>query len=416
MSKADLTKLQPILEAIPFDQLSEPSNIPVPIYLREAEQMAAAGRRDLAELKAIGFRVELLAELKVRIGALRQAQSNLKVLPFSGRRARLEWAECSPEGFKMLKELKRAMSFAYRKHSELLKSVREAVRGRSAAAMIQGLNNLALLGRRYGEPLEAMKFDMARLAEASALADRLGRVLGAADGEQSNAHMRNRAFTHLKEGLGELREYALYALGDDKERMADYTSAYLRNKRVRRREKAAAAALEREQKSVFPVPEHKKVVPEADFVGTDRVKPGMRAGEMGRALPVECREAQSECRESPEVRREQARACTDRAEVCTDYLGRRLERSGEGAEGVERVVFAHRKRSGGLESGTGSAGKPFISSRKHSGGHCNGINGAGRAVFSSESKINVARKQSICPEEPVRSALERLLELEEGEE
>lgn len=273
MSRTDLAGKRALLEAMSPEQLCEPSNIPVAIYLREAEQMVAAGRRDLQLLERIGFGGEMLDDLRIRIGALREAESIHRSNRYGRGAAWKSWAEAADHGRWLLKGLRAALLLAYRNDKELASRVRAGSKGRSAAALVQGLSNLATLGRENSEPLRGINFALSRLDEAAALADELGEFLGRADNEKESSHMcreiRDAAYSHLKEGLKELRDHALYALAEDKERKLDYTSQYLRKKRLQRRKAAEKCAAESAKRSITTTEEH-------------------------RAAPGECKEERSE--------------------------------------------------------------------------------------------------------------------------
>lgn len=242
MSKADLERKLTILKNMSQEQISEPSNMPVAVYIREAEKLVTVGGRDLDKLSQYGFTGEMLADLKVRIGALRQAESLQKMLRFQKGESALEWDRLSARGYGICDSLRATLLFAYRRDRELVRQVRAIGIGKSPQVMIEALKELALLAKSNSTQLKAINFELAELDEAVALAERLGGLLEMAEAERDSGYMRMRlrdaAYSHLKEGLKELRDYGLFVFRGDKKRGLDYTSDYLRKKRNRRKLRA----------------------------------------------------------------------------------------------------------------------------------------------------------------------------------
>lgn len=323
MSRRDLEQKRALLEAMPSERIVEPSNIPVPIYLREASRMINAGERDLELLESIGYRAGMLDDLKQRIGALRQAESLLRVSRCGKGEAGQRWDESLLLGRRVLKELKSALAFAYRKDEELSARVRAAVNGRSAAALVQGISSLAHLGRGNVKPLEAINFDLKRLDEAAALAGRLGEFLGSAEAEREWSHMcsrlRNAAYSHLKEGLKELRDYAHYVLGDDKLKKIDYNSQFLRKKRHKRRAAAALREQESENRALKLPADSQKAPEKRENSSEERVT----VPEGCKEIELEHRESSVDCMERAAERREQAGKRRLQPAACVESTGER---------------------------------------------------------------------------------------------
>ena len=98
--------------------------------------------------------------------------------------------------------------------------------------MIQDLSDLAALGEAGAAELKAMRFDKPRLAQASVLADDMAVLLARAKGETADDSytklMRDRAYTHLKAAVDEVRVTGRYVFRNDKERRKAYASDYRR--------------------------------------------------------------------------------------------------------------------------------------------------------------------------------------------
>lgn len=245
MSRAALKRKIVIFKEMNERDILKPSNIPVPIYLREAEALVEVGKRDWSLLKEIGFSEELLLDLPVRIDALREAESLWRSGSYEMSGARLAWVEGRRQGERVRDRLKAALSFVLRSDREALRTVREAVKGRGAHALVQSLSNLALLGEIYRQELEGINFEPAIIDEVARLSKSLGATLGAADADEARkeaVRLRNAAYTHLYLGLKELREYGLYLFNEDRVKKLDYTSAYLRKKRYNRKKRLGSTA------------------------------------------------------------------------------------------------------------------------------------------------------------------------------
>jgi hypothetical protein len=105
--------------------------------------------------------------------------------------------------------------------------------------MIQDLYNLAILGKNNPEPLKAIGFDMSMLDEALQVSDEMADLLARANGEKRSDHMskliRDKAYTHLKEAVDEVRDCGKYLFWRNEERYKGYCSAYMRRLNNKRR-------------------------------------------------------------------------------------------------------------------------------------------------------------------------------------
>ena len=131
--------------------------------------------------------------------------------------------------------LYRLSSLTYGKVPDVLGRISAIAEGYSNADMIQDLNDLATLGRDHPDGLAAIQFDMTMLDEAAQMADEMENLLGLATTERGETgeaiDLRNRAFTHLKEAVDEIRTYGQFVFRDDDKRLAGYYSLHLRRKR-----------------------------------------------------------------------------------------------------------------------------------------------------------------------------------------
>ena len=232
MSKENFETKLPVLEAMPSNEIRTP-DIPVDVYLQEAENLSVIATEDKKSLTASGLDWKMYGEdLAVRAGALRYAQSLWIKDRYTQEEAQKEWKERSPQAYEERNDLLAAFRFAFRRRPDLLGRVREVTDGTGHADMIQDLSDLATLGGAGTKELKAINFDMGRLTEAATSADELAVVLARANGEEADSSgsklLRDRAFTHLKEAVDEVRVTGRYVFRKDIGRVKAYGSEYFR--------------------------------------------------------------------------------------------------------------------------------------------------------------------------------------------
>ena len=128
-----------------------------------------------------------------------------------------------------------AFRFAYRKDPLLLSRVSAVADGSGHADMIQDLNDLAVLGKANTEALTAIGFDLAQLDAAATAADEMADLLATANGEKAEQNesktIRDKACTHLKELVDEVREAGKYLFWRTPYRYRGYVSQYRKTRR-----------------------------------------------------------------------------------------------------------------------------------------------------------------------------------------
>jgi D-ribose pyranose/furanose isomerase RbsD len=236
----------PVITAIPADQILAPHSIPVDAYIQEAENLYNWCLADQSELTARAMSWDMVVDLPVRAGALREAESIWTKQYLNKKEAETQWKERSPLAYDLRNDLLDHFRFAYRRDVELTKKVRAIAEGWSHADMIQDLNDLSVLGKGYPAPLAAINFDMALLDQAAQIAGEMAALLAEVVGDRASADeakkIRDQAYTHLKSSVDEIYDYGQYVFRDNPERLQNYTSDYLRRLRARR------AAKEKEKK------------------------------------------------------------------------------------------------------------------------------------------------------------------------
>ena len=224
------------LKAMPDSEAQAPT-IPVGISVQETEDVYKWALDDQKQLKTVGITLEMLNDLPVRAGTLREAQSIWNKERFSQEEAQRNWAARSPLAYELRDELLHHFRFAYRADDTLLGRVSAIAEGNTNADMIQDLNDLAVLGRANLAPLKAIAFDVKKLDEAATQADELADLLATANGdreEQSeNKMLRDKAYTHMKELVDMVREAGKYVFWKDPQRLKGYVSQYRKTHRAK---------------------------------------------------------------------------------------------------------------------------------------------------------------------------------------
>jgi hypothetical protein len=113
--------------------------------------------------------------------------------------------------------------------------------------MIQDLSDLAALGKANTEPLKAISLDLTLLDKAEAMSSQMASLLANANGKKLEDNklrlLRDKAYTHAKEAVDEIRRCGQYVFSKDEQRYKGYTSRYYK------RQAAKAAATKAAKKT-----------------------------------------------------------------------------------------------------------------------------------------------------------------------
>jgi hypothetical protein len=233
MSKEHFDIKQVAIEAITDKETVIPA-MPVAIALQEAEDLFEWCQPDKERLTLAGIDWNLVIDLPLRIGACRYAQSVWQKEYKSIEDSQKEWLAKSPAVYEMRDDILHHFFHAYRKNSDLLSKVQKIAEGSSHADMIQDLSDMAVLGTGNPEPLKAIGFDMSQLEIAvetsSAMADLLAKANGARLSDNKLKTLRDKAYTHVKQAVDEIRHHGRYAFWRNEERKKGYVSRYMQYK------------------------------------------------------------------------------------------------------------------------------------------------------------------------------------------
>ncbi len=232
MSKENFDTKLAVLENMSQEVIKAPAQ-PVDVTTQEAENLFIWVQEDKQALNRKGLDWETFVDdLPVRTGACRYAQAVWTKERYSQEEAAKTWREEAPKAYEFRNDLLADLRFAFRKRPDLLSRVREIANGDGDADMIQDLMDISVLGKSNLVELEKIKYDLKLLNIAEQKSDSLAELLAKANGatlDNSKAkEIRDRAFTHLKEAIDEIRDTGKYAFRKDPERYKGYISRYRR--------------------------------------------------------------------------------------------------------------------------------------------------------------------------------------------
>ena len=242
MSKEQFELKRVAIEAITDKETATPS-MPVAIALQEAEDQYEWCQPDKEVLAKAGLDLALVDDLPARIGACRYTQSTWQKEYKSIEDAQREWLAKSPAAYELRDEILHHFFHAYRKNPDLLSKVQKIAEGNSHADMIQDLSDMAVLGTGNPEPLQAIAFDMNKLAIAAetsaAMADLLAKSNGAKLSDNKLKTLRDKAYTYVKQAVDEIRHHGQYVFWRNEERKKGYVSRYVQYHYTRANKKAS---------------------------------------------------------------------------------------------------------------------------------------------------------------------------------
>ncbi len=236
MSKANYKIKLAVLEALSLEEVKTPT-IPVEIALREAENLFLWTYEDKVILENSGLDWNRYVEdLPVRIGACRYAQIVWMKERNSQKEALKIWKREFSKAYEYKNDLVADLYFTFRKHSDVLKNLRKITERESSVDVIKDLMDICLLGKANAPILEKMKYDLRKFDIAKQKSENLLELLAKANGDtldDSKAKdLRDRAFTHLKEALDEIRDTGKYVFRKDLERYIGYQQIQIQEEKI----------------------------------------------------------------------------------------------------------------------------------------------------------------------------------------
>lgn len=238
-NKQDFDATLSVAQALPVEQVKEP-NMPVGIYLQEAEDLSQIAQSDKQALMAVGLPESLISLLSTYAGATREAQSLWSKERQMREEAEEQWQTEAPKGYELRDMLIHTFSYAFRKNEALLKRVKAIREGHGHSDMVQDLNDLAVLGKSEEPLLVQINFDMGELETARTLSDKLSTLLAQSNGERTSPNdakeLRDRMYTLLKTVVDEVRDCGKFVFWKDERKRRQYSSAYKRRMRNKQKQ------------------------------------------------------------------------------------------------------------------------------------------------------------------------------------
>jgi len=218
------------------DQLNMPSYV----YATESETLEMWANQDSDKLAIGGISVERIAQIGVRALVFREYQSEWIIVRRTGKDADKEWKAFATEAYNLCDEMKHAFKYAFRNEPELLGRVNEIAKGTGDSDMIQDLKSYSLLGQKHQDLLTPIGFDITKLNTAGSMSDEGANLLAEANGSKLKGNeqkvLRDKAYTHLKEVVDEVRACGKYIFWKDKKRLVGYQSDHWKSQNAKKKQ------------------------------------------------------------------------------------------------------------------------------------------------------------------------------------
>ncbi len=242
-SKNDYEKKLDLIGAIDEKQIKHHRNIPVGVYLQEAANLYNWCQEDRKKLTTHGLSWQLVKELPLRAGALREAEALWNEQRNTKKEATGQWKKIAPGTRKFKNQLLEYFRFAFRNDNQLLEKVKGVTEGKTNADLVQGLNDLCVLGKAHTALLEEINFDMTLLDGAAERGKSVSTLLARVNAEKIEHNeariIRDKAYFFLKQVMDEIYSFGKFVFRDNEERRRGYRSDYMHNRLGRHRHKVA---------------------------------------------------------------------------------------------------------------------------------------------------------------------------------
>lgn len=215
--------------------------VPVNVIVQEADDLYLWCQDDQEQLIQAGLDWNQVSLIPVCAKICREFQSQWLKNYKSTDKIKLEWDTKSPEALNLRSELLHDFGFAFRKDAQLLAQLNEIAQKQSRASLVQGLNDLAELGREHLALLESINFDQLKLEAASRLAPEMADLIARIERNKKlsdeSKMMRDQAYTFLKQLVDEVRVCGKYKFRENPQRLAGYSSDYWKSRNTTRMKK-----------------------------------------------------------------------------------------------------------------------------------------------------------------------------------
>ncbi len=174
---------------------------------------------------------QYVEDITVRTAALRHAQS-LWIRRKTGKeKSQLAWREKLPIAYALRNDLLADYRYAYKDNTAILLALKDIAKGKRYSDLIQDLSDLSVLGTSNLLELQAINFDISVLDTAQQLSATMAKLLAKVTSSTMYENsmvlqLRNRAYTHLKEAVDQIRNAGKYVFRKDSDRYKGYISNY----------------------------------------------------------------------------------------------------------------------------------------------------------------------------------------------
>lgn len=216
-------------------------NMPVGQFIQEGFDLLEWCKEDKDILISKGLDWSLTEELHPLLRALTKSQAVWDTHRNSSSEAVDNFKEMLAEAEELHAELIHDYRHAFRADKQVLSTIRSIARGQSQADLIQDLNDLVVVGRRYPSPLSDIGFDSDKIDKAVNLSSELAENLAQVNTERACRSelkvYRDQAYTLCKNSVDQIRACGQYAFWQNPDRLKGYFSAYHRKLNLARRNK-----------------------------------------------------------------------------------------------------------------------------------------------------------------------------------
>lgn len=218
----DTVTMNAVLSTISANEVRLPT-VPIDAFVQEAYDLHEWIVENQEPLINAGLDDSLINDLPNRAKMLRQAQSVWMKERYSKEEAQREWDDRAVNAYELKDSLEASFKFAFRKHPDLVAKVDVIAAGTGHTDMVQDLNDLSVLGKANENMLGAISMDLTELNQAAQWANELATLLAKVNGERNDDNhaklQRDKAYTHLKAAMDEIRVTGKYVYRKEPEKV-----------------------------------------------------------------------------------------------------------------------------------------------------------------------------------------------------
>ena len=203
------------------------SPVPIPVYLQEAESLMIWCTQDREDLQATGLDPEVIDQLGERIELLRRTETFLSDYVKKQKAATRRAKELQTEARSLKSEIIRDLKFALKRAGrEADTFFRDLTKNNRLSSLIQDLHALEVFWSKRTDLILPIGLDVKKAKRAVDLAKELSDASTEASVKRSRrpiyTNLRDSAFTHLDQSVGEIRACGRYLFHNNPDRKGCY--------------------------------------------------------------------------------------------------------------------------------------------------------------------------------------------------